>query len=109
MMMRTSDLILGAVTMLVMGCGPAGLPPVAPEEDASQAEVGIVEVAAPLPPLTRSAFEGEALEAGGGHEHRHHGHGKAPAKPEPAEPEPEEPEPEGPEGHEGHAGHGGRS
>lgn len=88
-----------------MGCRGAGLPPEPPEHDASDPEVGIVEVRPQPSPLMRSAFEGVPLDGASGHEHHHHG---AKAE-EVASPEPAGPKASEHESHESHGSHGGRS
>ncbi|MCX4246432.1 hypothetical protein OEB96_37795 [Paraliomyxa miuraensis] len=98
------SIIVGLLAL--SGCRNPGLPPEAPEHDATNPEAGVVKAKSPADPFA-SAFEGVKLD-GGGH-HHHHGHGKAEAEPEPAKTEPAEAEPANESSASVGRGQGGRS
>ncbi|MEM7156054.1 MAG: hypothetical protein AAF799_24590 [Myxococcota bacterium] len=76
-------LLAGAVGLALLGgCRSRGLPSQSPQQDATNPDAATPAYELPQNPMSRSAFEGVKLDAGGGHA-GHGGHG----------------------GHGGHAGH----
>lgn len=72
--------VLALVGLLSTGCR-MGLPPEPPGADATDAKAAIPAYQTPPDPFTRSAFAGQTLKSGAGHEGHHR-----PASPEEAQP-----------------------
>ncbi|MBX7079838.1 MAG: hypothetical protein K1X88_11660 [Nannocystaceae bacterium] len=70
-----SELGLAVALALAAGGCRSGLPSEPPADDAARVQPDERAWQARPNPLTRSAFEGEALPAGGHEHHGHHGHG----------------------------------